>query len=365
MMPAGLRRPQFMASPGSPRRPSSISDLADRLDRFIEESGLQAGDAFLTARETATHLQVRRDDANRALQILVHRGVIERRQRLGARVLAPSRNVPELEKVLVVVQGDGARGEVGFAPGAQVGLHSKFAGASIELISVETGGAGYGVAPLIRSALKSGRRVGLVLVRCDYPTQRLAADSGIPVVIHGSAFQGIPISSVDLDYHRAGWLHGEAFKERGCDRWFSLGRDRILPGDRHFLNGFREAAAANGMACDAVADVGVGPYPDLTRAVIEDLLETPGRLGVVAQTHELAAEVARIAGALGSDTRVHTNAIANGSVSASYSFLTACQEVEEQGAILGSLLRERAVSPAAEPVHYLVDCQLVEQGVKL
>lgn len=352
------------STPQESPRPT-VPALASRLEELILERGLAPGDRFLTAAEAAAHLRVRRDAANRALQVLAQRGRIERRQRRGATVTEPPEQAPVLARVLVLVQEDHERDLVRFPEAAQVGLHGALVGCDLRVEVVPTGGASGIVEPLVREALRGGERTGLVLVRCDYPTQRLARDSGLPAVLHGTPYAGIGLPSVDVDGKQAGTLLVESLIARGAERIVVVRRDRALPGDRAFMAGARAAVRAAHLDGRSIAELELAPYPELVRAELAAELSAPGMVGVVCATAALAdaaLEAGRTAGRTpGVDLHVHAGT-PRASGRAPYATLAPTRDDEWQGAALGQLLAAARAGEAApallEPV--LVPCRIVE-----
>ena len=72
------------------RRTARIVDLANQIEADIRRRRLSPGDAYITTAETARMLRASGTTAHKALQVLVKRGVIERKQRRGA-VIAEGR----------------------------------------------------------------------------------------------------------------------------------------------------------------------------------------------------------------------------------------------------------------------------------
>lgn len=351
-----------MPDPSSlPQRPS-VPHLAGQLAAFIEERGLVPGDRFLTTEEAARHLKVRRDLANRALQVLAQRGQIERSQRIGARVAEPGRAPRTFDRVHLVTQVNHPRTQTWSSAAFQVGLHTALPGCEIDVNQVSAEGA----AGVLREALRQRTPEGLVLVRCDYPTQRLAADSGLPAVLHGSPYAGITLPSVDVDGAQMGQLQAEALIRHGCDRLVVVRRDRALPGDRAFMSGFRAAAHMRGFGCNEIDELELAPFPEVVAAELAILFEKEAGLGIVCSTRELAdatwaagKECGRI---VGDDLWLHCNQAGNASALPPYPFLTPSEGDEAQGAELGRLLAGRLADPSCVAVHQRVSCKLTAKS---
>lgn len=342
----------------------SVPHLATRLQGVIEERGLVPGDRFLTTGEAARHLRVRRDLANRALQVLVHRGRIERRQRVGATVAEPGCAPPALERVHVLIQENHRSGRTVFAPAAQVGLHSALVGCDVEISVVPTGGAEEFLEPLLRRTLRGGRPEGLVLVRCDYPTQRLVRDCGLSSVVHGTTYAGIDLPSVDVDGRQMGGLQVESLLARGCERLVVLRRDRTLPGDRAFMEGLRSAASAAGHDSARITELEIAPYPDLVQAELSRLFERDETLGLICATEAFAdaalASATEAGRTIGRDVWLQANDVRGARGCPPFSYLEPVEDAEAQGASLGRLLAARQADADAVPEQILIPCRLVE-----
>ena len=349
------------------RRPAdtgSISALAAWLDGLITARGLAPGDPFLTTEEAARLLKVRRDSANRALQVLVQRGRIERRQRVGATVAQAGLAPPALARVHVLVQEEHGRGGGSYPAATQVGLHSVFPGSEVELHVVPGAGARPLLEPLVRDALARPRPEGLVLVRCAYPTQRFAQDCGLPAVVHGSTYSGIELSSLDVDGEQLGRLQAGALLAAGGERIVVLRRDRALPGDRRFLTGLREAAAREGLACDELDELELPPFAELVSAELASLFREDARLGLVATTLELAdaaRDAASAAGrVLGADLWLHANSPDRLSGARPYRCAVPVLDGAAQGVALGRLLARTLADPAAQSERCTIRSELVD-----
>lgn len=344
----------------------TVPELAARLQGVIEARGLVPGDRFLTTEEAARYLRVRSDLANRALQVLVHRGRIERKQRIGATVADPSLLNPALEKVHVLVQENHGRKKASFSAAAQAGLHSALVGSELEIHVLASGGAEEVLDPLIRRSLRGGNPEGLVLVRCDYPTQRQARDSGLSAVVHGTTYAGIDLPSVDVDAFQMGGLQVESLAARQCQRMVVIRRDRTLPGDRRFMEGFRQAAHRAGIGPDRITELEIAPYAELVRAELAMVFAGDETLGIVCANEEFAAAALTAAEETGrkqgSDVWLQVNDVRQASRRPAFPYLEPAQDLEAQGADLGRLLAARLADPLCAAENILVPCALVQPG---
>jgi DNA-binding GntR family transcriptional regulator len=75
----------------SKQNTSQIVHLAKRLEEDIRARSLKPGDPYLNTQETARMLGVSNAAANRALQLLVKRNTLRRRQRSGTFIAEPTK----------------------------------------------------------------------------------------------------------------------------------------------------------------------------------------------------------------------------------------------------------------------------------
>src|SRR5438045_3666201 len=104
-----------------------IIELADKIAEDIRSKNLKPGDPYQGTTETAEMLGVSTTAANRAMQVLVKRRIIQRRQRKGTFVAIPSESAPlsPLRRVHLVVQENYLRTEGLLSDGIIVGMHDE------------------------------------------------------------------------------------------------------------------------------------------------------------------------------------------------------------------------------------------------
>src|SRR5262245_40056222 len=113
---------------------AKIVDVAELILADIRRRGLRPGDAYLSTAETARWLRVSGSTTNRALQLLVQRGLITRRQRQGAVVADPADRGVEspLQRVHLMVREDHLRAEGLWADGMLLGLQGALPGVELQ-----------------------------------------------------------------------------------------------------------------------------------------------------------------------------------------------------------------------------------------
>src|SRR5579871_630187 len=158
--------------PQAPR----IVDLADRILDDIRRKKLRPGDPYLSTAEIARLLRVSGTAANRALQLLGQRRVLERRQRRGTFIAAATTgDDTQLRRVHLVVHQDYLRTEGLLADGVVLGIQGELPHAEIQFNFLPDSSEVDYVQRLVEDSLRAPRSAGFVLVRSSVFTQRLLA----------------------------------------------------------------------------------------------------------------------------------------------------------------------------------------------
>jgi DNA-binding LacI/PurR family transcriptional regulator len=142
--------------------------------------------------------------------------------------------------------------------------------------------------------------VGVVLVRSSPDTQRRLADAGVPTVIFGSVFPGIPgLASIDVDQEQVGRLSFRYLRRAEHSRVLFLMLNQWLAGDNAFITGVLDERQSTGR--DLRLDIqGVPPDDAIGVGVVESLLNRPDRpSAVVARSPWIARKVYEVARNLG------------------------------------------------------------------
>jgi DNA-binding transcriptional regulator YhcF (GntR family) len=237
-------------------RPPKIVQLADRIADDIRRRRLKPGDAYLTTAETARLLGVSTTAANSAMQLLVQRQVLDRRQRKGTTVATrgPAAGAVILRRVHLLLHQQYLQSEGLLADGRVIGIQGELPGADIQFSFLPDGGEAAHVERLTRQALAAREPEGFVAARASLAVQRALAASGLPVVLAGTAYPGVAgLPWIDRDHRQVGALLAKHLLERGA-RWIALFmRDRMLQGDHIVFDAVRDSLAAAGLRADALA----------------------------------------------------------------------------------------------------------------
>src|SRR3954451_11682207 len=140
-------------------RPRQSIDLADRIAEDIRRRELRPGDAYLSTAEEARGMQVNGTKANRALQLLARRRVLDRRQRKGTFIAQPPSDPPgpALDVVHLLVQQDYLRTEGLLADGVVLGIQGVLPSATLQFNFLPGGNEADYADRMIAEALRSPR----------------------------------------------------------------------------------------------------------------------------------------------------------------------------------------------------------------
>lgn len=207
--------------------------LADRLAADIRNRKLKPGETYYTALEASRFLGVAGATANRALQLLEKRRIIQRSQRRGAIVLEPlPPNASGIDHVHFLVHDKYYRTEGIGGDGVLLGIQSELPTSSVSHCFLSPENEISQVSNLIDRSLAEETTDAFVLVRASYDAQRMIAQSAIPAVVYGSVFQGINhFSVIDRDHAAAIQLTTDYLQKRGRKRVAVLMRHQVMAGD--------------------------------------------------------------------------------------------------------------------------------------
>lgn len=272
--------------------PSRIVDLADRILDDIRRRKLRPGDPYLNTAEIARLLRVSGTAANRALQLLGQRQVLERRQRRGTFIAAPAPAGDEaaLRRVHLVVHRDYLRTEGLLADGVVLGIQGALPRAEIQFDFLPESDELAYVQGLVGDALRDPRSAGFVLVRSSVFTQRLLAASGLPAVVNGTLQPSIDgLASVDRDHRQIGRLTGQYMLERKCRRVALLLRDHVGAGDHLLLDALSAELAAQGFSADRLIVRCLPADEAVAQVAVSSLItQGPTPLGLICRSEPLA-----------------------------------------------------------------------------
>jgi DNA-binding LacI/PurR family transcriptional regulator len=347
-----------------------IIQLADRIAEDIRKRQLKPGDPYQGTTETAEMLGVSTTAANRAMQVLVKRRVIERRQRKGTFVAIPTGVMPAspLSRVHLLVQENYLRTEGLLSDGIIVGMHDELPSAQVQFSFLPMDDQASYISELIGEAMRSGKTEGFVLVRASLQVQRILAGSGLPAVVHGSLHASVPAMSwIDRDHRTGGALMTRHLLSTGFRRIVVLMRDHMFRGDHALFDSVRDTVAQAGGDLSSLTLRCLPPDLLAVKASVLELLDqSPASepIGFICRSEPLAvgAEAAATARQLVAGKGVEivlSDTYRKGSDSPPrWSHLRPALSPEEIGKHIGRMLAQQAVGAMAEPDHEIIPVYL-------
>ncbi|HZZ41651.1 MAG TPA: GntR family transcriptional regulator [Tepidisphaeraceae bacterium] len=270
-----------------------VIELADRIAADIRRRKLKPGDPYQGTTQTAEMLGVSTTAANSAMQVLVKRRVIERRQRKGTFVAIPTAALPKspLRRVHLLVQENYLRTEGLLSDGIIVGMHEELRATQVQFSFLPPDNETAYINDLIAEAMRSGKTEGFVLIRASLQAQRLIADSGLPTVVHGSLHPSVPnMPRIDRDHRAGGKLMAAHLLNSGFTRLVVLMRDRMFHGDHDLLDSVQQTASSAGLDLSSLTLRCLPADERAVEATVLELLDQSAgaRLGFICRSEPLA-----------------------------------------------------------------------------
>lgn len=341
-----------------------VLELAGHIDAHIRKQRLKPGASYLTTAEAARLFRVGTSTANRALQVLVKRGRLVRRQRVGTVVAEASSagsTGPGLGRIHLIVPLQATREEGALNDGTLVGLQGVFPGSEVLFRFMGAADDGEDIATLIDTALKSPVGEGFILLRSSLTTQRLVAASGLPAVVYGSLYPGIAgLATVERDLTQVAALAVNHLIQRGARHLAVFARQVALPGDHAVADATLQALARHGHGCDRLTLRALpGDREVIQHAARAVLRLHGGEVGFLCRSEAMAEGVAlacrearRAARIVVTDTYLR-----HGERRLAWDHLATDDSPEQIGAVLGACLADAA---ASRGTHRVLPVHLVE-----
>jgi DNA-binding LacI/PurR family transcriptional regulator len=265
---------------------ATIADIAAQIEADIRTRGLGPGDPYQGTLETARMLKVGSIPTNQAMQLLVKRNVLERRQRLGtfvSRHFDTANSQAGLKRVHVLMYDQHLVDEGIFGSGLLMGLQGALPGTHLQLDFMPANPqdeAAY-LQETVDEALRNRGVDGFVLFNSTVEMQRTFRDSGLPTVIAGSLYasiKGLPF--VDRDQKQVGRLLAEHLLARGHRRIVMITRQRpgMGPGEYLAADAVGEVAAEAGLSANALMTRALPHDPAVIAGEVRHLLESSPEL---------------------------------------------------------------------------------------
>ena len=347
-----------------------IIELADLIAADIRRRKLRPGDPYQSTLETAGMLGVSTTAANRAMQMLVKRRVLERRQRKGTFVAHPPGKAEvgglPLRRVHLLVNENYLRTEGLLADGTVIGMHDELPAVQTQFNFLSADHEEKQIQDMIAEAMRSGQMEGFVLVRASLQAQRLIAGSGLPAAVIGSLHPSVPhIPWVDRDHRQAGRLLVQHMLGQGIRRLVVLMRDRMFQGDHLLLDSVRDAMADAQLPIGALTLRCLPADRDAIRAATSDVLRrSSDRTGVICRSEPLAAGAAAAAEemklSVGRDVLIATTDVYRKGSEAppAWPHVRMVLTPEQVGQHIGRMLAQQARGERVEPDHEIVPVEM-------
>lgn len=345
-----------------------IVELADLIAQDIRRRKLRPGDPYQSTLETAGMLGVSTTAANRAMQVLVKRRVLERRQRKGTFVAMPTERPghPPLQRVHLLVQENYLRTEGLLSDGTVLGMYDELPTAQVQFNFLPPDNEAKYIDELLSEALRSGQGEGFVLVRASLQAQRLIAGSGLPAVVHGTLHPSVPpMPWIDRDHRQAGQLLVGHLLKKKIRRVLVLMRDRMFQGDHLILDSIRDTMSEAGLPLSALTIRSLPSDQNAIEAAVGQWLEGQREpVGVVCRSEPLAKGAAASGAALGlranhDFTIVAADIYRRGSEAPpAWPFLKSLLTPEQIGQHIGRMLAQQARGESVEPDHEVIAVEL-------
>ncbi|AQT68183.1 histidine utilization repressor [Anaerohalosphaera lusitana] len=339
-----------------------VEVIARRIEQDIKASGLEPGDKYKTSLQVARSLKIGNEIANRAMQLLAQRNVIERRHRAGTFVATGMADIdaPALNTIHLVVEKQNVDTYGVLRDGAIAGLHSVLPGTDIRFSFIPATGHEEFIDNLLANAFSSGVTNGFILYRSDEQIQQAVAQSGLPAAISGSRWPGIMnIPCCVADHHSAGKQLAENLIRKGHRKIAFFTRDNMFMSDHELLDGIREAMAQAGCSLSDLTFRSLPLKNFVIQGAARGILQQPEPpTGFICREEILAHNVSQVLGT--KEGVVMSDFFEAPRKAAKFPYIRSLMKPEEQGAILGEMLTEMAKKPAEIPNDCVKEVELVE-----
>ncbi len=346
-----------------------VLELADLIVSDILDKGLGFGDRYLSTIETARMLKVATTDVNKAMQLLVKRHVLKRRQRLGTFIGKglDSKHTVKLRKVSFLVSDSEIRNEGLFESEIMLGLQGSLPNAKIGIHLVSRDNEVKDLNHLIGDILRNPEPEGLILIGSTLYVQRTVAASGLPAVVLGHPYSSVKgILFVDRDPVQIGCELANHLLDLGCRRIVCVFRQSVRPGDHVMYDTVVKTLAARGLPGPNLA-IRCLPFDrEIVASEVHNFLESSEEpLGFLVQSPNKAAMICDIVAAKSNSGRPAA-LVASASEHRSspeeslfYSCMRTKLSLKEQGELLGQMLVKRVEQGPSYTKSELLEMQLI------
>ncbi len=344
-----------------------IMELAQVLEADIRNRRLKPGDPYLSLTEAARMLGVGSSTANRALQLLAQRKLLQRVQRRGTFIGALQRESSPglLKRVFMLVHRSFLRQEGLVADGVLVGIQGVLPGADVQFNFLPATDPTEYVDQLIGEILRAKETAGIVVTKVPFVVQRAIKDSGLPAVVHGSLYPSIQgMAWVEQDNPGIARLIADYVVAQGCTHVCALTREVMFPGDNIVLT---ELGRRLGAAGKLAGSYSIAHLPDDRHAImaeVEQLISRhPTDLCLLCRSETKAEAASAVLQRMGLKGRRRPRLIVSGLYQrpkGEYAFPYVFPTIspEEIGAAIGRLLAGQVTDRKTAPGHIIVPVEL-------
>jgi DNA-binding LacI/PurR family transcriptional regulator len=345
--------------------PSRLQQMANVLERDIQRRGLRPGEPYLTADGASKLLGVSRMTANRALNVLARRRLLVRHRSrgtfIGPEMVANGSQDAQCVHYLTFVDDNPAHQ---LPVGRMLsGVQAAFGGVSLKTQILPLTITTQQFRAELESLSYGSKTVGVVVTLGTRDIQQAAAESGLPVVVHGSVYPGIDLPSLEVDQEQTGRLMAEQAIRMGHQRLVFIAREFWRRGDNLALDGIQRAAAAAGLGSDSVMVRNVSTDPHALHVGVEEILaDIPRPAAFICRLPFFASAIAEVAKGLAFRIPedigiVYDHTSEDGRPPLSYPCVRTQYNIQEQMTIMATMLKALADGKRPDPYRAVVPAE--------
>ncbi len=351
------------------QKAKQVLQLATRIEADIREKDLKIGDRYMSTTDVARMLRVDTTDVNKAMQLLVKRHILSRRQRLGTFVDKGlnREHVAGLKSVRFLVSDGEIRGEGLFDSALMMGLQEALPHVKLGIHFVSRANEVDELNRLIGEILRNPEPEGLILTGSTLYMQRAVAASGLPAVVLGHLYPSVKgMSFVDRDPVQLGQMLTTYLLDQGHERIVFMFRQHMLPGDHLMLDAAMQVIGERGLTNSAVIMRCLPFDQEVVSGEVESVLKSSdASTGFLVRVAKKADIVYDKIIALSKGRKRNASVVAADEYFDSairecpYPFVRATLSLREQGMILAQMLVQRAEDGSAHCYSDLLDVEMV------
>lgn len=346
-----------------------IVELAQKLEDDIRQRQLKPGDPYMSLAETARMLGVGTSTANRSLQLLAQRKILQRVQRRGTFIGSLQRQSSPglLKRVYMLVNRNYLKQEGLVSDGVLVGIQGQLPGADVHFNFLPPTDPTEYVDHLIGEILRSKETAGIVITKAPFVVQRAVKDSGIPAVVHGSLYPSIDgMAWVEQDTLGTARIMVDYVLNHKLTHVGVLAREVMFPGDNTLLH---EVGRLLGEAGYKASDYTVSHLPDDTFAIQAEVArlveQMPADLCLLCRSETKADAAIDYIDRIKLKARRRPRLIATGLFrrpfrESRYPYIFPTISPEDVGSAIGRLLAAQVTDSKTAPGHITIPVDLTE-----